>query len=371
MTKGPIPDRHSVRISRLNAELALKILTFLAVIYTLYFARSLLLPIIVAALIALFASPAVRFLVRLKCPKPLASLMMLTLIIIGVGYGASLLYNPAATWLERLPLLSSKLALQVDGVAESLDSLKSTMLPESTTLPEENDAEHPLDSALGTSFLPLLSMLAQTTAIMLFQLVTVIILTYLFLLFGGTLLRNIVRAASTLHEKKNLVKMYQTIEHDISRYVFVIAVINTMLGVATFIVLSMIGVADPLLWGVLATILNFAPYLGPFVLTLLLTAVGFIEFNSPGQALLVPAAFLVLNVIESQLVTPMALGKRFNMNPLLVVIWMFILGWMWGAVGVLIAIPLLVCLKIIASHFELLPYWRILLSADSDSHHNN
>lgn len=369
MTTSPVPTRQPVKARRLSAELALKILTLLAIIYTFYFARSLLLPIILAALIALFASPAVRFLVRLKFPKPLASLMVLTLLVVGVGYGVSLLYSPAATWLERLPLLSSKLALQVDGMAESLETLKSSMLPDRDD-PDSEDEKSPLDSALGSGFLPLLSVLAQTTAIVLVQLATVIILTYLFLLFGGTLLRNIVRGASTLHEKKNLVKMYQTIEHDISRYVWVISVINIMLGVATFAVLSMLGVADPLLWGVLATILNFAPYLGPFVLTLLLTAVGFVEFQSLGQALTVPAAFLVLNVIESQLVTPMALGKRFNMNPLLVVIWMFIWGWMWGAVGVLIAIPLLVCLKIIASHFELLPYWRILLSADSDAHHN-
>ena len=119
-----------------------------------------------------------------------------------------------------------------------------------------------------------------------------------------------------------------------------------------------------------ATVLNFAPYLGPFVLTVLLMAVGFVEFYTFGQALVVPVAFLALNVVESQLVTPMALGKRFDMNPLLVVIWMFIWGWIWGAVGVLIAIPLLVCLKIVASHFELLPYWRILLSSETEPHNN-
>jgi predicted PurR-regulated permease PerM len=347
--------------SRLHAELALKILTVLAVVYTFYFTRSLLLPIILAAFIALFASPAVRFLVRLRLPKPFSSLIVLTLIICCVGYGISLLYNPAAAWMERLPLLSSKLALQFDDMAGSLESFKTSVLTES------DDEKNPIDSAIGAGFLPVLSMLAQTTAMMLFQLATVTILTYLFLVFGGTLLRNIVRGASTLHDKKNLVKMYQTIEQDISRYVLVITVINIVLGVATFLVMSLLGVADPLLWGVLATVLNFAPYLGPFILTVLLLAVGFVEFEVTGQALLVPATFLMLNVIESQLVTPMALGKRFNMNPLLVVIWMFIWGWIWGAVGVLIAIPLLVCLKIIASHFELLPYWRILLSADSET----
>lgn len=360
MSEGQLPARPS----RFNADLALKILASLAVIYTFYFCRSLLLPIILAAFIALFASPAVRFLARLKVPKPLASLLVLSLIIIGVGYGVSLLYGPAAAWLERLPLLSSKLALQFDSMATSLDSLKSSMM-------SDNEAEKSsLDSALGSGFMPLLSMLAQTTAMMLFQLATVIILTYLFLVFGGTLLRNIVRGASTLHEKKNLVRMYQTIEHDISRYVLVISIINTLLGVATFAVLSMLGVADPILWGVLATVLNFAPYLGPFVLTVLLMAVGFVEFYTFGQALVVPVAFLALNVVESQLVTPMALGKRFDMNPLLVVIWMFIWGWIWGAVGVLIAIPLLVCLKIVASHFELLPYWRILLSSETEPHNN-
>jgi predicted PurR-regulated permease PerM len=356
----------NARRSRLNAEMALKILTVLAVLYTFYFTRSLLLPIVLAAFIALFASPAVRLLVRLKLPKSIASFFVLVILICFVGYGVSLLYGPAADWMERLPILGTKLAVQFDSMAVSLDSIKDSVLPEKNNQDEEN----PIDTAIGAGFVPLLSMLAEATAMMLVQLATVIILTYLFLVFGGTLLRNIIRGASTLHEKKNLVKMYQTIEHDISRYVLVITIINIMLGITTFFVMSMLGVADPLLWGVLAAVLNFAPYLGPFVLILLLTVVGFVEFDSIEQILLVPAAFIVLNIIESQLVTPMALGKRFNMNPLLVVIWMFVLGWMWGAVGVLIAIPLLVCLKIIASHFELLPYWRILLSADSETHHS-
>lgn len=346
---------------RYSTELALKILTLLALTYTFYFSRSLILPIIVAAFIALFASPALRFLTRIKLPKPLAALVIILILMLVTGYGFSLLYNPAAEWLERLPLLGNKLALQVDDVAASLDSLKNAVLPDNA------DEQNPLKSAMGSGLLPLLSILAQTTAMALFQLVTVIILTYFFLVFGGTLLRNVMRARSSLNEKKQLVRMYHMIEKDISRYVLVITLINVMLGIATFGVMSLLGVADPVLWGVLATILNFAPYLGPFVLTLLLMAVGFIEYDTLGKMLLIPAAFLLLNIIESQLVTPTVLGKRFNMNPLLVVIWMFIWGWIWGVVGVLIAIPLLVCLKIIAFHLGLLSYWLLLLNADSQS----
>ena len=342
-----------------SADIALKVLTVLALSYTFYFSRSLILPIILAALIALFASPAVRSLTRVKIPKPLAALLVLIFLTTFIGYSVSLLYNPAAECLERLPLSGEKLAVQVKDMTQSLDTLKTAVLP------DDQDKQNPIKSVMGSSFLPLLSVLAQTTALVLFQLATVIILTYFFLVFGGTLLRNMLRVRTSLHEKKNLVKMYQTIENDISRYVLVISIINIMLGVATFTVLSVIGVADPLLWGVLATILNFAPYLGPFVLTILLTAVGFIEYDTPAQMLLVPAAFLILNIIESQLVTPTVLGKRFNMNPLLVVIWMFIWGWIWGVVGVLIAIPLLVCLKIIAFHLDIMPNWLLLLNAES------
>lgn len=333
---------------------ALRIITALALIYTIYFCSSLILPILLAGLVALFASTAVRILGKAKLPKSLAAALVLLALVMLVGFAVSLLYEPAVAWIQRLPLLGTKLAEQMDGMANSFTALRDSVMPG-----ESN--KQPLSDVIGPGLMPILSVLAEFTVMTLLQLAAVIMLTYFFLVFGDTLLRNMVRALPSLNEKKNLLSMFHTIRDDISRYVLVVSGINILLGITTALVFYLLDVPDPLLWGALATILNYAPYVGPFILTILLTGVGFIEYQQLSQVLLLPGAFLLLNVIESQLVTPLVLGRRFNMNPLMVVIWMFIWGWIWGAVGVLIAIPLLVSLKIIAGHLNIAPNWLILL----------
>jgi predicted PurR-regulated permease PerM len=352
MAEAPLSP---TRLRHYASTNAMKLLAALALAYTFYFCRSLILPLLLAGLVALFASPVVRTLSnKFKVPRSLSAALVLVLLVMLVGYSISLLYEPAAQWLQRLPLLGTKLAEHVDGMADSFDALKENVLP-------GGSSKESLKNAMGSGLLPVLSIMAEATAMMLFQLAAIIMLTYFFLVFGDTLLRNMVRALPSLNEKKNLLSMFHTIRDDISRYVLVISIINILLGLTTALVFYLLDVPDPLLWGTLATILNYAPYLGPFLLTILLTGVGFIEYQQLSQILLLPGVFLLLNIIESQLITPLVLGKRFSMNPLMVVIWMFIWGWIWGAVGVLIAIPLLVCLKIIAGHLNIAPNWLILL----------
>jgi predicted PurR-regulated permease PerM len=350
MSQTPSALRHSASTA------AMKLMATLALAYTFYFCRSLILPLILAGLFALFSSPAVRLLGKCKVPKTLAAAIVIAWLLFVAGFGISLLYEPAAQWLDRLPVLGTRLAEKVEGVTESIDALKDSVVP-------GESAKESLKTAMGRGMLPLLSVLAQTTALMLFQLAAVIMLTYFFLVFGDTLLRNMVRARSSLGAKKSLLSIFHTVREDMSRYVMVVSSINICLGLATATLFYLLEVPDPMLWGALAALLNFAPYVGPFVLVVLLTVVGFIEYQQLSQILLLPGGFLLLNIIESQLITPMALGKRFNMNPLVVVIWMFILGWVWGAVGVLIAIPLLVSLKIIAEHLPQTLDWLIVLDA--------
>lgn len=347
---------HSDRQSTTATNAALNLLALLALVYTIYFCRSLLLPLLLASLFSLLASPAVRLLVRFKFPTALAAALVISCLILLISAGLSLLYQPAGEWLERLPLLGNRLAEQVEDVTDSINALKDSVAPGSST-------QESINSAVGGEILPLLSLLAQATAAMLFQIAAIIMFTYFFLVFGQPLLRNLVRALPSMNAKKTLLSTFHAVQGDISRYVLVISIINILLGLATAAVLYLLGAPDPMLWGALATVLNFAPYIGPFILCIVLTAVGYMEYQQPEQILMLPGAFLLLNIIESQLLTPLALGRRFSMNPLLLVIWMFIWGWIWGVVGVLIAIPLLVSLKIIANHLPTPPDWLVLLDA--------
>lgn len=338
--------------------LALNILVVIAVLYTLYFCRTLFLPIFVAGFIALFSSPLVRFITGFKVPHALAAALVIAFLVLGLSAAFVVLVEPAGQWLDSLPILGEKIAAQVDGLSNRFNVLRAQVIPEAE--PQSNA----ISDALEAVFLSAFSMIAGTTAMFLVQIMAVLVITYFFLVYGDNLMRNFVRAQSSFAEKKKAVIIFQTVRDDISRYVLFISIINIGLGLATACVMALLGVEDPLLWGALATILNFAPYIGPLVLSIILVSVGLIEYDSWILALMVPGSFLLLNFIESQLVTPTVLGQRFNMNPLLVVLWMFAWGWVWGVIGLLIAIPLMVCFKILSSHLDLLGCWIDILDGD-------
>ena len=348
---SPLVVREFTTKKENTIALALNILTVIAVLYTMYFCRTLLLPIFVAGFIALFSSPLVRYIASFKVPHAVAAALVVIALIVALGSAFVLLIGPAAQWIKSLPELGDKLAVQMSGLSQRFDLLRSQIM-----LDTDGQSDM-VSTALETVFFSAFSVVAGTTAMFLLEIAAVFVITYFFLVYGDSLMRNFVRAQSSFSEKKKAVIIFQSVRDDISRYVLLMFVINLGLGLATFSVMAILGVEDPLLWGALAAILNFAPYIGPLVLTIILTGVGFVEFETVGQALMIPGAFLFLNFIESQLVTPTLLGQRFNMNPLLVVLWMFVWGWVWGIVGLLIAIPLLVCFKILSSHLNLIGGW--------------
>ena len=343
----------SDRLISRGALLALKLLAILAVLYTLYFSQTLLVPVCVAAFIALFSSPLVRALGVLYIPKPAAALMVIGSLVGGISYLFGLLVEPATRWLQVIPTLSDKLASEMGEMSESFAAIKESVMSGSSSGAGGDSIEKAMDSTLHSA----VSVLAETTALFAIQVGAVVVITYFFLVFGEELMRHVVKARSTFSAKKSTVVVFQAVQDDISHYVLVISLINVGLGLATAGVMTLLGVEDALLWGALATLLNFAPYVGPMLLAVILTGVGFMEYSSWEAVAMVPGAFLILNFIECQFVTPTLLGQRFNMNPLLVVLWMFVWGWLWGAVGMLIAIPLLVCGRILATHLDLMGRW--------------
>ncbi|WP_084004993.1 AI-2E family transporter [Gilvimarinus polysaccharolyticus] len=348
-----------------SVRLALKSLSVLAILYTLYFSQTLLIPIFVAAFIALFSSPIVRLLGAIYIPKPAAALLVIGALIGGLGYLFSLLVAPATRWLQVLPTLADKIANEMGEMGESFSAIKKSVMSGST-----NDGDS-IEKAVDSTLHSVVSVLAETTAAFAVQVGAVVVITYFFLVFGEELMRHVVKARRTFSAKKSTVVVFQAVQTDISHYVLVISLINVGLGLATAGAMYLLGVEDALLWGALATLLNFAPYVGPMLLVIILTGVGFMEFTNWTSVVLVPGAFLLLNFIECQLVTPTLLGRRFNMNPLLVVLWMFAWGWLWGAVGMLIAIPLLVFSRILASHLDLMGAWVGVLDGGYDEPSSN
>ncbi len=164
-------------------------------------------------------------------------------------------------------------------------------------------------------------------------------------------------------QKRFTAEILRSIEREISRYVLTITLINVGLGLILSGVLMLLGIALPeaLLWGTVAALLNFAPYVGPLIGIVLMLLMGFVEFRDPLTALLPALAYLGLHTLEGQLITPIVLGRSMAISPLMLILALMLFGWLWGMIGLLLAVPLLVCVKLVLSRVDGMQGWAKLL----------
>ena len=165
--------------------------------------------------------------------------------------------------------------------------------------------------------------------------------------------------------KRRAILLVGRLRQQLSRYILTVTIINATLGLATGAALWVLGVEDAILWGVLVGLLNYAPYVGTMVSTFILCIAGFVQFGLVVSALFPALVFLGLNLLESQIFTPTILGQHMRLNPLIMILWLLIWGSLWGAIGVLIAVPLLMCLKLVAEQLDILGYWVELFETES------
>lgn len=149
------------------------------------------------------------------------------------------------------------------------------------------------------------------------------------------------------------------IQHDTSAYLLTRTLINILLGAAFALILYLLGMPNPLLWGVMVGFLNYAPYVGPLVSLVILTPVAILSYDSLWFAMLVPVSVFQINIIEGQLLTPMIIGRRLSLSPVVVFTAVVFWGWLWGIVGALIAIPITAAINVVCQHIATQTYFRI------------
>jgi predicted PurR-regulated permease PerM len=180
----------------------------------------------------------------------------------------------------------------------------------------------------------------------------VIGLLYMFLVSGDTFLRKLVLVTPSLKDKKRAVEIVRNIEADISFYLVLIAAINIAIGFIVTATTAVLGISDPFLWGTLAALLSFAPYVGEFAIISILSLAGILTFDNLFQAFAAPAIYFVVMTICWQGVVPFVVGRRMMLSPVAVFIMIIVLGWMWGVIGALVAVPVLASLKIICERIR-------------------
>jgi predicted PurR-regulated permease PerM len=345
---------------RPRASIAVQVLATLAVGYTLYAAQELILPVLLAMFFALIGNPILRMLQRFWIPRFFGAVLVLSLGLVGTAALTRQLVVPAGEWIRQVPSQMQELApklrnlvrpvREANKAAENIARAaggESTGAPVRVVRTEVND---PYKALTATPRL-VASVLA------------VVLLTFFFMVYGESLQRNAIALLPGRQQKRITVDILQSIEHEISRYVFTISMINALFGLAFAGALFYLQVPlnEALLWGTMAALLNFAPYVGPLIGIIVMLLMGFVAFNDPLHSLLPAGIYLLLHTFEGQLITPIILGRRMALSPLILILGLMVFGWTWGIIGLLLAVPLLVCVKLVLGKIEGMEGWAKLL----------
>lgn len=326
----------------------------LLVMYTCAAAAVLIVPLLLALLLSLMLAPAVRLLCGWRFPRALAAALVLLFAIAIAGSVLASLVSPARAWMVQVPKSLERIELALSDLRRPL--LAATHAGEQLAKLTTVDGDGASPRMVDTSPSRIAQMLSATPAA-LASMAATLLLIFIFLLHGDAVLRKFVELAPELRIKKDIVIATRSAQHELSTYMATIAAINSALGLLTAAGLWWLGVGDPLLWGAVVAILNFAPFIGPVLAAVVLLVVGFARFDTPLAALSVPGMFLFLHLVEGQLATPLIVGRRLALDPVMVFLGLMLFGWLWGVAGLLLAMPLLTCVRIVA---ERVPAWTAL-----------
>lgn len=323
-------------------------LFLLAVLYTLFFARAFLLPIVIAILLDFLLSPVIRALKRAHIPEPLGAALVILTLLGALGGGIYRLAGPAREWMDKAPESISQVQGRLQRLRKPVEQV--TRAAEQVEAATEVSHGGPQEVVLRG---PRLSeRFFGTTQSLLTGALETIILLYFLLAAGDLFLQKLIRVIPLLKDKKKAVAIARETEASISTYLFTVALVNIGLGIAVTLVMLLIKMPNAVLWGSMAALAEFIPYVGATVMLGTLGMAGLVTFPDLGHALLVPGAYLAVNLLQANFVTPTVLGRRLTLNPVAILIGLVFWWWIWGVGGAFIAVPLLATLKIFCDHIE-------------------
>lgn len=331
-------------------SVALTGLFVLACFYTLYFARTFFIPVTLAIVFDFLLGPFVRLLKKIYVPQPAGAAIV---ILACFGVMALLAYEfstPIADWVGRAPSVMTKISTQLRKLKKPMEKVtQATEQVRSITAPPSNGRTPP---EVAVKPPDIISGLLLRTRDIVFGLVVLVVLLYFLLSSGDLFLRKLIHVLPKFEDKRRAVLIMREIEDNISKYLITVAIINAGLGAAGGLVFWLLGMPNPALWGALGFVLNFIPYLGALTEIGIVALVASATFPHLGHAMLAPACYLALALTEGNFVTPYIMGRRMTLNPVVIFAGVTFWGFLWGILGVFLAVPTLVMLKIFCDHIE-------------------
>ena len=313
------------------------------VLYAMYFARTLVVPIVFAGFVYLTLRPIQRRLHRLRVPDAAGAILILGSLAAMTGLVAYFVYEPLVSIGAEVPRSFGQVKDKLAGVfqhVETINEVREDMT--AAAAPVDGDRDRPIEVAVTQPAWDTNVTLLSGTGSALSFVTVVVVLTYFLLAYGDEVLKSWIRMLPRLSSKKLIVGSIDDIQEAVGGYLLRVSIINAVLGVCVATAMWAWGMSYPLAWGVMAFAFNYIPILGAVAGAAILFFVALLNFDTATQAALCTATFLTLTTIEGQFITPSILGKSMNVNPLLVAVALIAFGWIWGFVGVLLSVPIVI-----------------------------
>jgi predicted PurR-regulated permease PerM len=326
---------------------SMRLLAAAAVGTLLYYAHVAVVPIALAMLLALVLSGPVEALRAWRVPRALSAAVLMVAILGGLAAVVNFISVPAQQWFAAAPhtlrIIERKIR-PVEQVITRVDQLRNSA--GSIGGPAHSSA--PTAVAAAEESAPIMLLDATRGAVL--SSVTVIILT-LFLLAGGPpMLGRMTSAFASDLKSAHIIGIIEKVRREVGRFYVTTALINVGLGCATALAMMACGMPNPFLWGTMAAVLNFIPYLGSTTTLIVLTLVAIVSFDGLGQVAAVAGSYVALATLEGQVIQPLLVGRRLELNPMLVFLALWFGGLFWGVAGIILATPTLVALKVVAEN---------------------
>lgn len=333
-------------------RIALQCLLFLAIIGSMYWARDFLLPVTFAIFIALTLRPAVRHLQKWHVPPWVAAILFVSLIVISAFLLGTLLQAPISDWINQAPQLQEKFSAKFSYLANIFkrfsnftDQIQQVAAPDTGTSVQQVVVKQ-------NAFPDLLLLLTGYPIKAGVTLAATLVIAVFLLASGDLFYEKLVHTLPSLTARKKALHIVYDIETEVSVYVLTLIAVNATFGLLIAVTFQFLGMPLPYLWGLLIFVVNFVPYIGTMAGV---TAAGFIAvvtFDSLGYALLVPFSYTAWSLFESEVIRPLVIGRRFQMNAVAILLSIAFWSWLWGVAGAAMAVPALITMKIFCDHIE-------------------
>ncbi|MBA2711463.1 MAG: AI-2E family transporter [Tatlockia sp.] len=345
-------------MNTVKSKWELQVLAILALIFGIKYTQPVLFPILFSFFLYLLVSPIYEWLVKVKIPKVAAAALIIFSFLGLISSAITFFVQPATQWVGNAPANIKIIEQKFNFVKNSLGKL-SKVAETAQNMTEVTQDKNKIkvttrESSLGSSLFDL----TTNIIIMLF---TILIFLFFFLLYFKQFIRNL---EQVIHNRRRTAKenaFLTSLKNEVSDYMFTFTLICAGLGVIMGFVFWILGMPNPILWGGMVMLLTYIPYVGHLIGIITIFFISLITFDSYFSIFAPPIIYFLFTVLEGQFITPILLGSRLDINPLLIFLNIFLWSWLWGIAGIFISVPPLIMIKIILEHLKTDVKYELLL----------